>query len=228
MLWALEPRAVRRDEAEPEAMRKYLSLSTILLALSGTAWAQQNSLQAPLDCDAFAEQKSSRYILPFPARSAFPVINTTGHYVLGNGGVGLYAIDFGMPIGTPIVAARGGAVVAVREKFPDGNGVDLEENFVFIEHEDATIGRYFHLTHDGALVRPGDRVVQGDTLGLSGNTGQSGGPHLHFDVQRCGPNLPPHYNTLPCGQTLPISFRNTEQHRCGLAVGKTYRALPSE
>lgn len=228
MLWVGYAQAVRRHEAEPEAMRKYLSLSTILLALSGTAWAQQNSPQAPLDCDAFAEQKSSRYILPFPARSAFPVINTTGHYVLGNGGVGLYAIDFGMPIGTPIVAARAGAVVAVRETFHDGNGVDLEENFVFIEHEDATIGRYFHLTHDGALVRPGDRVVQGDTLGLSGNTGQSGGPHLHFDVQRCGPNLPPHYNTLPCGQTLPISFRNTEQHRCGLDVGKTYRALPSE
>ncbi len=209
-------------------MRKYISLSTILLALSGTAWAQQNSPKAPLDCDAFPEQVSSLYILPFPASSAFPVTNTTGHYVLGNGGVGLYAIDFDMLIDTPIVAARGGTIVAVRENFQDGNGVDLEENFVFIKHDDATIGRYFHLTHDGALVMLGERVVQGDSIGLSGNTGQSAGPHLHFDVQLCGPNLPPNYNTLPCGQTLPISFRNTEQHRCGLEVGKTYRALPSE
>lgn len=209
-------------------MRNYISAATLLLALSSTTWAQQNSPKAALNCNAFPELKSSLYILPFPAGSAFPVINTTGHYVLGNGGVGLYAIDFGMPIGTPIVAARGGTVVAVRESFHDGNGVDLEENFVFIKHDDSTIGRYFHLTHDGALVMPGDRIVQGDTIGLSGNTGQSGGPHLHFDVQLCGPNLPPNYNKLPCGQTLPISFRNTETHRCGLEVGKTYRALRSE
>ena len=195
----------------------------VLLALTSLPSASPS--EAPLDCDAFPEPTSSPYVLPFPVNQAFSVSNTIGHYVLGNGGVGLYAIDFGMPVGTPIVAARGGTVVAVRESFHDDNGVDLEENFVFIRHDDETIGRYFHLTHDGALVEQGEEVVQGVTIGMSGNTGQSAGPHLHFDVQMCGPNLPPEYNKLPCGQTLPVSFSNTEQHRCGLEYGKTYRAV---
>lgn len=129
-----------------------------------------------------------------------------------------------MPIGTRICAARGGDVVAVRDTFEDGNGVDLEENFVFVRHDDGTIARYFHLTRAGALVEIGQRVRQSDVIGLSGNTGKSNGPHLHFDVQLCGPNLPPSYNQLPCGQTLPLTFRNTDPHPCGLEPGKRYLA----
>ncbi|MEO5721363.1 MAG: hypothetical protein ABIR71_07835, partial [Chthoniobacterales bacterium] len=58
-----------------------------------------------------------------------------------------------------------------------------------------------------------------------GNSGQSGGPHLHFDVQKCGPNLPPNYNQAPCGQTLPVTFRDTGAHPCGLTPNESYRAL---
>lgn len=187
-----------------------------------------SALQAPMACNTFAKQETSPYVLPFQIGDAFRVTNTTGHYVLGNGGVGLYAIDFGMPIGTPVVAARGGTVVAVRESFHDYNGIDLEENFVFIKHDDGSVGRYFHLTYNGALVELGDSVEQGASIGLSGNTGQSAGPHLHFDVQQCGPNLPPEYNKLPCGQTLPVSFSNTVQHRCGLTYNKSYRAVGTD
>ena len=142
----------------------------------------------------------------------------------GNGGVGLYAVDFRMPIGRLVVAARAGMVVAARDSFPDGNGVDLAENFVFVRHGDGTVARYFHLTRGGALVRVGERVRQGQPVGRSGDTGQSAGPHLHFDVQACGPNLPPHYNRLPCGRTVPVVFRNTTPHLCGLRAGVTYRA----
>ena len=76
------------------------------------------------------------------------------------------------------------------------------------------------------LLAVGERVAQGQEVALSGNTGQSAGPHLHFDVQRCGPNLPPHYNQLPCGQTLPLTFRNTAPHPCGLQEGVRYTAFP--
>ncbi|MCA1640350.1 MAG: peptidoglycan DD-metalloendopeptidase family protein, partial [Acidobacteria bacterium] len=139
--------------------------------------------------------------------------------------VGLYAIDFAMPIGTSIIAARDGEVVAARGEFYDNNGEDLKENFVFIRHADGSIGRYFHLTRDGALVKIGDKIKQGQLIGLSGNTGQSAGPHLHFDVQQCGPNLPPNYNQMPCGQTVPLTFRNTTEYSCNLITGKTYKAL---
>lgn len=46
------------------------------------------------------------------------------------------------------------------------------------------------------------------------------------DVQTCGPNLPPRYNNPPCGQTVRLSFRNTEPQSCGLQARKAYTAEP--
>ena len=194
--------------------------TALFLIASLSACAEQ-----PIDCSVFTEQNITGYILPFQKGASYKVEVSTGHYRKSNSGVGLYAVDFNMPIGTTIVAARAGKVVAVRDKFKDWNGKDLAENYVFIEHQDGTIARYFHLTHNGALVSEGERVTQGQIIAKSGNTGQSGGPHLHFDVQKCGPNLPPNYNKLPCGQTLPVIFKNTTPHQCGLEAGKTYKAL---
>ncbi len=194
----------------------------VALMLCGGCFAQD---APPIVCEDFAAQTKSAYVLPYEVGKAFHVIRTTGHYTRGNGGVGLYAIDFRMPIGTPVLAARAGTVAAVQESYEDGNNVDLQENYVFIKHEDGTVGRYFHLTKNGALVDEGAAVEQGQLIGRSGNSGQSGEPHLHFDVQKCGPNLPPKYNQLPCGQTLPLTFRNTRPHPCGLQPNEAYLAL---
>jgi murein DD-endopeptidase MepM/ murein hydrolase activator NlpD len=176
------------------------------------------------DCSLYGPEASSLYVLPFAVGTERLVWRATEHFARGNGGVGLYAIDFETPVGTPVVAARAGEVVALRDQYSDGNGRDLEENFVFVRHDDGSIARYLHLTHRGALVKLGTRIGQGQIVARSGNTGQSAGPHLHFDVQRCGPNLPPDYNRLPCGQTLPLTFRNTEPHPCGLVAGRRYTA----
>jgi murein DD-endopeptidase MepM/ murein hydrolase activator NlpD len=203
-------------------------LGVLLLPATGGC---QSSRPAPPDpdgpvvaCERYPDQASSPYILPYPIDSGYVVWRSTSHYAPGNGGVGLHAIDFDMPIGSPVVAARAGIVVAARDSFPDGNNVDLAENLVFIQHDDGTVARYFHLREGGVLVQIGDTVSQGQLLGASGNSGQSTGPHLHFDVQRCGPNLPPNYNAAPCGQTLPVVFRNTAAHPCGVVVGRLYRA----
>jgi murein DD-endopeptidase MepM/ murein hydrolase activator NlpD len=176
----------------------------------------------PVRAAAFAARESTAYILPFELGTPRLIWRTTSHYTRGNGGVGLYAIDVEMPIGTPLVASRAGTVVAVRDSFPDGNDRDLEENYVMVRHADATVARYLHLALRGALVRVGDRVQQGQRIALSGNSGQTGGPHLHFDVQQCGPNLPPGYNTLPCGMTVPLTFKNAGPNRCGLIPGQRY------
>ena len=130
------------------------------------------------DCSFYPPRETSPYVLPYRVGDSHVVLWTTGHFGPGNGGVGLYAIDFAMPIGTRIVAARSGIVVAVRGEFHDGNGEDLKENFVFIQHDDGTVARYFHLTHEGALREVGEAVERGDEIGLSGNTGKSEGPHL--------------------------------------------------
>ncbi len=174
----------------------------------------------------FPASESSEYILPFELGTARLVWRTTSHFNPGNRGVGLYAIDFEMPIGTPLLAARSGKVVAVQDSFKDGNDKDLEENFVMVQHTDGTVARYIHLKLGGVLVALGDEVKQGQRIASSGNTGQTGGPHLHFDVQTCGPNLPPRYNALPCGMTVPLTFRNAGVNVCGLVPGRRYGAKP--
>lgn len=201
------------------------NILAVLAAFAVSASSISGNIGGELDCTAFSSPDSSPYTLPYAVGTAHLVTHTAGHYTPANAGVGLYAVDFAMPIGTAVHAARAGEVVAARDKFPDGNGVDLEENFVFVRHADGTVARYFHLTENGAEVGVGERVQQGDFIGWSGNTGQTAGPHLHFDVQQCGPNLPPDYNELPCGRTLPVSFSNTRDHPCGLRVGERYRAL---
>ncbi len=96
-----------------------------------------------------------------------------------------YAIDFAMPIGTPIHAARGGRVVSLRENSNRGGpnkSYDNDANFVAIQHDDRTLGIYYHLRKNGVHVSLGQRVKKGEQIGLSGNTGRSTGPHLHFAV----------------------------------------------
>jgi murein DD-endopeptidase MepM/ murein hydrolase activator NlpD len=186
------------------------------------------ALPGLVECAAFSEPASSPYVLPYAVGQGYRVNRTFEHYTALNGGVGLYAIDFGLPMHTPVHAARAGVVVAVEERFSDDDRADFHENWVMVRHADDTVARYIHLTRDGALVDVGDVVRQGQVVGLSGNSGPSNGPHLHFDVQTCGPNLPPGYNRLPCGSTVPVSFRNTERHGCGLDARRTYTALPFE
>jgi murein DD-endopeptidase MepM/ murein hydrolase activator NlpD len=67
-------------------------------------------------------------------------------------------------------------------------GLDRERyagraNLIRVLHDDGTMAMYAHLKADGVLVRPGQRVQAGDVIGLSGNTGFTSGPHLHFAVQ---------------------------------------------
>lgn len=193
-------------------------------ASPGTDKCKPDAQGPDVERAVFPASDTSEYILPFETGTARLVWRTTSHFNPGNRGVGLYAIDFEMPIGTPLVAARAGKVVALQDGFEDGNDRDLEENFVMVQHVDGTVARYIHLTLGGALVALGEEVKQGQRIALSGNTGQTGGPHLHFDVQKCGPNLPPRYNALPCGMTVPLTFRNAGTNVCGVVPGKRYGA----
>lgn len=94
-----------------------------------------------------------------------------------------YAMDIAMPEGTPIIAARSGVVVKT-ENEQVGRGNDASGNFVRVRHDDGTEGVYLHLKQGSVSVRVGQRVTVGSSLALSGNTGNSSGPHLHFVVQR--------------------------------------------
>lgn len=98
-----------------------------------------------------------------------------------------YAVDFAAAIGTPVLAARDGLVMQIESDF-DQAGLNLERfggraNFVRVLHDDGTMALYAHLRIHGVLVRVGQRVRAGQRIGLSGNTGFTSGPHLHFAVQ---------------------------------------------
>jgi murein DD-endopeptidase MepM/ murein hydrolase activator NlpD len=99
---------------------------------------------------------------------------------------GELALDFKVRKGTKICAARDGIVIATRENSNKGGlkKANLADgNFIIIQHVDQSCGWYWHLQKDGVLVKDGDTVRAGQVIGLSGNTGYSAFPHLHFEVR---------------------------------------------
>ena len=95
------------------------------------------------------------------------------------------ALDFVMPRGSKITAARDGVVTRVKEDGVKGGWnkkYRKEGNNVVIQHADGSRAGYWHLQHNGALVNLGDSVKKGQVIALSGKTGFTNTPHLHFIV----------------------------------------------
>lgn len=90
--------------------------------------------------------------------------------------------DVGVPIGTTVRASRGGQVTVAG--WVGGYG-----NCVMIDHGDGVVTVYGHLNE--CLVSVGQYVNQGETIALSGNTGRSTGPHLHFEIRIGGAAVDP-------------------------------------
>ena len=91
-------------------------------------------------------------------------------------------VDWACPIGTAIKASSSGTVT----KAGWGSGYGY---VVYINHDDGRQMRYGHLSK--ILVKTGQRVNQGDKIALSGNTGRSTGPHVHFEILINGSQVNP-------------------------------------
>lgn len=105
-----------------------------------------------------------------------------------------YSLDFLLPEGTKLFASRDGEVTKVKDtgkKNYSGKdhakGEEAYKNYmneIEIKHNDGTYASYAHLKNKGSFVKVGDKVKQGQIIGLSGNTGWSSAPHLDFSVYK--------------------------------------------
>jgi len=129
------------------------------------------------------------YALPF-AKGMGVYVSQGYNGGLSHKGLVAYAIDFPLPIGTPIYAAREGVVVgAMGTNTLGGASPEYRRyaNYVIIEHDDGTMGNYYHLRQGGAAVKIGEKVKKGQLIAYSGNTGYTSGAHLHFSVSTVDP-----------------------------------------
>jgi murein DD-endopeptidase MepM/ murein hydrolase activator NlpD len=173
-------------EIPGHSKKKVLALSRIVSALP----ADYRSSYGWVRGSAFAtHQDNFLYKLPF-AKGASVKVSQGYHGETSHKGLSAYAVDFPVPVGTPIYAAREGIVVGA-EGGSNLGGASPEyrkyANYVIIEHSDGTMGNYYHLKQNGTAVAIGQKVSTGSLIGYSGNTGYSSGPHLHFSVSKVDP-----------------------------------------
>lgn len=121
-----------------------------------------------------------QYNLPFGKGKAFLIYQGyNGNFSHQNEN----SLDFVMPEGTEILAARDGLIIDIvqnNNKSCPTRSCAPFGNYVSIMHSDGTIAQYYHLQQNGVKVNLGETVTKGQLIALSGNTGWSNGPHLHF------------------------------------------------
>ena len=125
------------------------------------------------------------YAMPFKPGRYVVMQGPRGNFSHFAGSGSENAVDWDVPEGTTICAAREGRVVGVRDD-STVSGTDPKfkplGNYVIVKHADGTFADYHHLKTDGALVKIGDEVTTGQPIWLSGATGFASKPHLHFMV----------------------------------------------
>ncbi len=156
------------------------------------------------------------YSLPYGPGTAFKV--TQGyHGAYSHTGPEEFALDWKMPIGTPIHAARDGVIVKVNDD-SDTGGPDRKyencANYILVRHSDGTIANYAHLQKSSSLVVLGQKVKAGDRSAASGNSGFSTGPHLHFAVFKTKNGSE--------RESIPVRFQTGTAAGVTLAEGQTY------
>jgi murein DD-endopeptidase MepM/ murein hydrolase activator NlpD len=127
------------------------------------------------------------YLLPIPPGQPFHISQAFKGVYTHTHPQSEYAVDFPMPEGTRLHAARAGTVMEVAMDFFTGGAEQKygeRANFIRILHDDGTMALYAHLRVESIQYPVGSRVERGQFIAESGNTGWSTGPHLHFAIQK--------------------------------------------
>lgn len=224
-----------------------LILSIAISGCSGIGGGGSDTALAPIPnawvegcyVEHYPDPTNSDYILPYEVSMSFQISQgNCGEYthqprctgitaagVVINCGDLRYSYDFAIPVGINILAARGGTVILTEDRFSNSTTGSKQENYIVIEHSDNTATVYAHFSPRGVLVEVGDKVSQGDVIGIAGSSGYAGPiPHLHFHVVvtpliKCGPE-----ERSGC-KTVSVTFRNAKPLDAPLFDGSTYKAL---
>jgi murein DD-endopeptidase MepM/ murein hydrolase activator NlpD len=216
-----------REDAPPAATVTIPAGKTVAIAHWSLvdphlAWKVKSHF-AEMFGDTTAKPAAYAYALPFSAGETYPVgqgfAGTFSHT-----GDSEYAVDFTMPEGTAVRAARDGVVVATYDQASGGGTTDeykdrSRANWIYILHSDGTLGMYWHLAPGGVKVAPGDQVARGDVIASSGFTGYAQVPHLHFAVVRATDGTHSH--------SFKFAFKTSAKDKRGSAPveGQRYTAF---
>lgn len=190
--------------------------SFLSISMACTAFTQDQYSIHDLKAGRFEDDSSFIYSLPFENHKKVFLVQA---YESKLSHKGEKALDFKIKKGTKICAARDGIVAALRSDSDRGglkNEYLSDGNYISVRHNDGSIAHYWHLQKDGVLVNVGDSVHKGQWIGLSGNTGFSAFPHLHFEVQG--------YDSRGNFVQLPTRV-NTNKGIMYLRPGKFYRTV---
>lgn len=194
---------------------KYFFLILSILSFHCCIAQQEYSIR-DLKGGKFIDDSSYIYSLPFENKKKIFLIQAYDSKMSHKGEL---ALDFKVKKKTKICAAREGVVIAARGDSEKG-GLKPENmsdgNHISIKHYDGSIAHYWHLIKDGVLVNVGDTVTKGQVIGLTGNTGYSAFPHLHFEVIG--------YDGTGAYKQLPTRFY-TNKGTIYLRPGKFYKAM---
>lgn len=119
---------------------------------------------------------TSKYLAGYDGPSQGGYYRKPVYCVITQGLHGKNGIDMGCPIGTPVAAAAEGTVISAKSGWNGGYG-----NIIIISHPNGTQTLYGHLSK--IHVSSGQNVADGEIIGTTGNSGQSTGPHIHFEVR---------------------------------------------
>jgi murein DD-endopeptidase MepM/ murein hydrolase activator NlpD len=180
--------AMQTDSPEMAARRAALikmKTDSILSQIEQAVFAQQNFQQtAQLIAEDPVLAATGRLLWPIPHATITQGFGPTA-YVFEASYAGFRhfhtGIDLAVPLGTPVFAAADGVVVLARPMADSGGLLVGYGNYIVIQHDAGLKTLYGHLLTIG--VKEGDIVHRGQLVGLVGSTGNSTGPHTHFEVR---------------------------------------------
>ncbi len=167
----------------------YRSIDAASLESALTSRLDQGDIQGAQELlNGWRGGSTGKYVEPVPGMLGL-VSSHFGHRTQPKAGASTdhKGIDVSVPVGTPIKAMADGKVVAIRDQ---GEKIGYGK-YMVVDYGDGTTSLVAHLSQYGQGLKVGDTVRQGDVIALSGNSGNSTGPHAHVEVRQNGAHVDP-------------------------------------